>query len=176
MTLPHYSALAGAREQRRIDDHVAVHVRRRIGSRSGRIEWSKDNIARLVLLVGVGVVALGGLVMCRAADATTDPSTARGAANAYFAALQHGDEEAQAPLQCSDVPGQAGLEAVAEALRGEPGAAPTYELGPRYGNSGDYSFDFEVAGEVRGSISVEQVGNEQRYVVCDFFDVQVRRP
>jgi hypothetical protein len=175
MTLPHQTALA--RDGTRPNSAAAAeaHARDHTGW-SGRIEWNRGNIARLVGMLAVGAAALFGLTMCAIGASTTDPSTPRGAANAYFAALQRGDDAAVSELECANPFNAAGRDVVAEALRSDGGSARPYFLGPEYGDSYYHWFDFVVVGRARGSISVKQVRDEDRYLVCDFFDVQYRRP
>ena len=176
MTLPHHTDLARDNKPRPDSIRAAeAHARGNTGWFPGRIEWTRGNIARLIMVVAMAASSLFVLATCLAQVSTTDPSTPRGAANAYFAALQAGDDAAVSELECANLYNEAGRDVVAEALRSDGGSARPYSLGPEYGDSYYHWFDFVVGGRARGTISVKQVRDEDRYMVCDFLDVQYRR-
>jgi hypothetical protein len=164
-------------DSRRAANAARLEADTAAGRASARVEWTRTNIVRLIGLVSIVALALTVLAMCRLSASTLDTSTARGVANAYFAALQRGDSETAAELQCEGaLYNIGGQEAVAEALGRIGPGAPAITLGPRYGHSStDYFFDFVVPRSVRGTVSVGWCARSDRLGIDDFFDVQVWR-
>jgi hypothetical protein len=178
MSLPHQIGL-GRESQRRPDSDQAAeaHARGRGHWALGRIEWNRGNVAGLVAAIALVVAVLAGVVAWGIGVASTDPSTPRSTANAPTSPLARGDEAATSELDCAGMYNTNGRDVVARALRAAEGDGPAYVIGPEYGDRHvGYFFDFEVFGEARGSISVRHADDEDKFLVCDFYDVQVRTP
>jgi hypothetical protein len=178
VSLPHQIGL-GRESEHRPDSGLAAEVlaRGHRPSAPGRIEWTRGNVARLVVVVLVSIGVLAGVVVWGIRLSSTDQTSPRGAANAYFAALARGDEAAAEELECAGLYNTNGRDIAARALREADDDGPTYAIGPQYGDRHrDYFFDFEVFRRARGTISVREVDGEDRFLVCDFFDVQVWKP
>ena len=141
--------------------------------------WTAWKISGLALVL---VAALAGVLVvaasARSERYTMDTTTSRGTANAYFAALQRGDDQTVMQLTCEELlvgrPGPP--DTVRRALgRGSP-RPPEWELGPGYGgHDGPHAVryhDFLVPRKVRGAVSVEHDPGKG-WRVCQFFEVEV---
>ena len=162
------------------------HGPRSVGATPGRIverthdpfTWSVGNIVRAVL----AVLAFAGVLVLAAMEQsqvyTMDTETSRGTANAYFAALQRGDDGAAAELSCAEPPTMLGdgTPDVQQALGGGPPAPPEFVLGeeePTFLDPEDHvAYHFLVREKVRGWVYVERdAGGPWR--VCGLLDVEV---
>jgi hypothetical protein len=178
MSRPHQIGMGRESQHRPDSDQAAeAHARGHGHWAPGRIEWTRGNVARLVAVVALTVAVLVGVVAWSIGLSSTDPSTPRGGATAYFAALERGDDTAASELECASMYNTNGRDIVAAALREGEGDDPAFMIGVHYGDRHvGHFYDFEVFGKARGRISVAEVRDEQRFLVCDFFDVQVKQP
>ena len=140
--------------------------------------WTPAAIVRLVVVVLASAAVLVAAVVQASGRYTTDTATSRGTANAYFAALQRGDDLTAARLTCEDplFGHPRGPDTVRRALAGGSPRPPEWELGPGHGDEDEVDaivlYDFLIPREVRGTISVERNPGEE-WRVCQFLDLEV---